>query len=173
MRSECYSFRQVNTPSKYAGPLADYVLEHGIAAASLRPMAKMAGTSDRMLIYHYGSKSGVMEAALNEIARRNFETLEAALPPQPLPAQQLLGFLGVIAESGAFDQTYAVFFELAALALRGDEMAKSVGLSVALHFKGWIEARITEPERALELLGAVEGWGLLNALGLDVPFPTG
>ena len=36
--------------------LAEHVLKNGLNNASLRPMAKAAGTSDRMLIYHFGSK---------------------------------------------------------------------------------------------------------------------
>ena len=31
------------------GKLADHVLAHGLSASSLRPLAKAAGTSDRML----------------------------------------------------------------------------------------------------------------------------
>ncbi|MEM9600807.1 MAG: TetR/AcrR family transcriptional regulator [Pseudomonadota bacterium] len=158
---------------KYTDALADFVLAHGIGAASLRPMAKAAGTSDRMLVYHYGSKAGVLEAALNEIAQRNMQALEAALPPKPLPAERLMSVLGMVAQSGQFDPVYAVFFELSALALRGDESAKAIGHSVATHFLNWTALRLTEPERAPELLAAVEGWGMLNGLGLDVPFPNG
>ncbi|MFZ9395925.1 MAG: TetR family transcriptional regulator, partial [Erythrobacter sp.] len=36
--------------------LAAHVLAHGLAGASLRPLARAAGTSARMLIYHFGSK---------------------------------------------------------------------------------------------------------------------
>ena len=36
--------------------LAAYVLEHGLAGLSLRPLAAAAGTSDRMLLYHFASK---------------------------------------------------------------------------------------------------------------------
>lgn len=158
---------------KYTDALADYVLRHGIATASLRPMAKAAGTSDRMLVYHYGSKAGVMEAALTEIARRNVQSLEAALPPVPLPAKDLMAALGMVAQSGVFDQVFAVFFELAAMSLRGDEAAKAIGHPAVAHFMDWTKARLTDPERAPELLGAVEGWGVLKGLGLDVPFPTG
>ena len=158
---------------KYTDALADYVLANGIAGSSLRPLAKSAGTSDRMLVYHYGSKAGVMEAALREIAQRNMAALEAALPPIPLPADQLMPMIGAAMESGMFSQSIAVFLELASSALRGDAMAKEVGQSIAYHFRDWIAARVTEPDRALELLAAVEGWGVLNALGLDVPFPTG
>lgn len=164
---------QVTEKLKYTDALADFVLAHGVSAASLRPMAKAAGTSDRMLVYHYGSKAGVIEAALREIATRNMQDLEAALPPKPLPAKDLMAVLGMVAQSGQFDPVYAVFFELAALALRGDESAKSIGHAVATHFLDWTRLRLTEPERAPELLAAVEGWGMLNGLGLDVPFPSG
>lgn len=158
---------------KYTDALADYVLANGIAASSLRPLAKSAGTSDRMLVYHYGSKAGVLEAALREIAERNMAALEAALPPIPLPAEQLMPMIGAAMESGMFSQSIAVFLELASKALRGDAVAKEVGQSIAHHFRDWIAARLTEPDRALDLLAAIEGWGVLNALGLDVPFPTG
>lgn len=163
----------MNEKVKYTDALADHVLANGIAGSSLRPLAKSAGTSDRMLVYHYGSKAGVMQAALEEIATRNMTALEAALPPVPLPAVQLMQMLGVAMESGLFDQPIAVFLELASNALRGDETAKTIGQRIAYHFRDWIAARLTEPDRALELLASIEGWGVLNALGLDVPFPSG
>ena len=33
----------------------DHALEHGLIGLSLRPLAAAIGTSDRMLIYHFGS----------------------------------------------------------------------------------------------------------------------
>jgi AcrR family transcriptional regulator len=33
--------------------LTDYVLAEGLSAASLRPLAKAAGTSDRLLLYYF------------------------------------------------------------------------------------------------------------------------
>lgn len=159
--------------AKYTGPLADYVLAHGVAGSSLRPMAKAAGTSDRMLVYHYESKAGVMKAALAEIALRNSATLDNALPPSPLPAKQLMPMIGMAMSSALFHQSIAVFLELAALSLRGDETAKVIGFEIASHFRDWLAARLTEPERAEELLAAIEGWAILNAVGLDVSFPSG
>ena len=44
--------------------LAAYVLENGLADVSLRPLAKAAGTSDRMLLYHFGSKEELVAALL-------------------------------------------------------------------------------------------------------------
>ncbi|MGH3330798.1 MAG: TetR/AcrR family transcriptional regulator, partial [Nocardioidaceae bacterium] len=38
----------------------DYVLGYGIAGLSLRPLAAALGTSDRMLVYHFGSKDALV-----------------------------------------------------------------------------------------------------------------
>jgi len=43
--------------------LAAHVLTHGLGQASLRPLARAAGTSDRMLLYHFGSKEALMADA--------------------------------------------------------------------------------------------------------------
>ncbi len=48
--------------------LGAYVLENGLAGASLRPLARAAGTSDRMLIYHLGTKERMVEAVIAHIA---------------------------------------------------------------------------------------------------------
>lgn len=178
MCSDCYNARQVtdsnkHNAAKYTGPLADYVLAHGVAGSSLRPMAKAAGTSDRMLVYHYGSKAGVMEAALNEVARRDKETMDAMLPAAPLPAHQLMPMIGSVMKTGAFNPSIAVLLELTALAMRGDATAQKIAHTIATDFHDWLAARLTEPDRALELLAAVEGWGVLTGCGLDVSFPSG
>jgi AcrR family transcriptional regulator len=50
--------------------MADYLLGSGVAKASLRPAAAAAGTSARMLLYHFSSKEELMVAALREVRRR-------------------------------------------------------------------------------------------------------
>lgn len=52
----------------------DYVLEHGLAGLSLRPLAAALGTSTRMLLYDFGSKEQLISAILTEARHR-----EAAL----------------------------------------------------------------------------------------------
>ena len=173
MRSGRYIACQVDTKSKYADALAGYVLQHGVAGASLRPMAKAAGTSDRMLVYHFGSKAGVLESALDVIVERNIAQLDGSLPAEPMPADSLLPLIGMAMQTDLSRQSLAVFLELAAMALRDDAMARGVGHRIAAHFHGWLQARLTEPGRAGELLCSIEGWGLLAAVGLDLPFPNG
>lgn len=41
-----------------------YVLERGLIGLSLRPMAAAIGTSDRMLIYHFGTKDRLVSAVI-------------------------------------------------------------------------------------------------------------
>jgi AcrR family transcriptional regulator len=67
-------------PTRSAAVLAraaDYVLEHGLAGLSLRPLAKALGTSTRMLLYDFGSKERLIHEILAEIRRREAGLLEA------------------------------------------------------------------------------------------------
>lgn len=44
----------------------DYCLTHGLSELSLRPIALHIGTSARLLIYHFGSRDGLISAVMNE-----------------------------------------------------------------------------------------------------------
>ena len=66
----------------------EYVLEHGLVDLSLRPLAAALGTSDRMLIYHFGSKERLVSAVLALAQSR----LGAAIAP-PGPSVRTLGAL--------------------------------------------------------------------------------
>jgi AcrR family transcriptional regulator len=50
--------------------VAAYVLKHGLAELSLRPLALAVGSSPRMLLYHFGSKEGMVTAVLRAIRER-------------------------------------------------------------------------------------------------------
>lgn len=47
-----------------------YLLEHGLAHVSLRPMAAQIGTSARILIFHFTSKEGLLQEVMEELHRR-------------------------------------------------------------------------------------------------------
>ena len=51
-----------------------YVTEHGFSDLSLREVAAAIGTSHRMLIYHFGSREGLLVAVVQavEAAQRGF-----------------------------------------------------------------------------------------------------
>jgi AcrR family transcriptional regulator len=52
------------------GKALDYCLAHGVAGLSLRPLALQIGTSARLLIYHFGSRDGLIGAVMDEAQRR-------------------------------------------------------------------------------------------------------
>jgi AcrR family transcriptional regulator len=48
----------------------DHALDKGIVDLSLREIAAAIGTSHRMLIYHFGSRQGLLVAVVREVERR-------------------------------------------------------------------------------------------------------
>jgi AcrR family transcriptional regulator len=53
--------------------LVGYVLERGIADLSLRPVAEALGVSTYSLVYHFGSKEGVIAAVMARVEQRERE----------------------------------------------------------------------------------------------------
>ena len=74
------SVRQ-DTKTRLLSGATHWLLNHGTQTFSLRLVARDLNTSARMLVYHFGSKTGLLEAVLAEIARRwmlGVQRLEAA-----------------------------------------------------------------------------------------------
>src|SRR3954463_14763695 len=66
----------------------DHALEHGLPDR-LRPLATAAGTSERMLIYHFGTRDGLLREVLGQARRRQVEAFTDLLrlrPGEPYPA---------------------------------------------------------------------------------------
>jgi AcrR family transcriptional regulator len=62
---------------------ADYLLERGQVAVSLRDLAAAVGVSPRMLVHHFGSREELISCALREARSRQRRVFEARLAPQP------------------------------------------------------------------------------------------
>jgi AcrR family transcriptional regulator len=58
---------------------AAYLLKHGVAGMSLRPMAAAIGTSARLLIYHFGTKERLLIEAMGVIRVQARAGVEAML----------------------------------------------------------------------------------------------
>jgi AcrR family transcriptional regulator len=57
--------------------VTDYVLEHGLIGLTLRPLAAAIGTSDRMLIYHFGSRDALVSAVVARSTERAITEVDA------------------------------------------------------------------------------------------------
>lgn len=60
----------------------DYVLTNGLIGLTLRPLAAAIGTSDRMLIYHFGSHDALVTAVVAHASDRS-TALVSDLPVAP------------------------------------------------------------------------------------------
>ena len=57
------------------GAAIEYVAAHGVADLSLRRLATAIGTSHRMLIYHFGSKEGLLIAVIRAVEEQQRQML--------------------------------------------------------------------------------------------------
>ena len=102
--------------------LVDRLLEHaasnGFSDSSLRELASAVGTSHRMLIYHFGSRDGVIAAVVERMEtnqRTELESLaEEATTPTDLIARQWAHL-----SDPAIAPFVRLFFEIAAHAMFG------------------------------------------------------
>ena len=56
-----------DTRGRLLAAAMEHVAEHGVAGLTLRGLAPAVGTSHRMLIYHVGSKAGLLAAIVREV----------------------------------------------------------------------------------------------------------
>lgn len=102
-----------------------YVVTCGGEAPSLRRIAEGIGTSHRMLIYHFGSKQGLLAAIVDHIQQGQFQTLEDLMNRADLtPVQQAQHFWAVLTQDVA--KVGPLVFELAAASMRGEQYATEV-----------------------------------------------
>ncbi len=103
----------------------DYVARHGIGELTLRQLAQALGTSHRMLVYHFGSKEGL----LTEVVRR-FEAGQRAFTAQLTadqgtpPLEQARRIWAALADP-AMAPRERLFFEVYAQALLGRPHTKA------------------------------------------------
>ena len=122
------------TASQARDRLLDAAVEHalttGIVDLSLREIAAGIGTSHRMLIYHFGSREGLLVAVVREVERRE---------------RQALTGTGVLSRADAL----RLWGRLADPGLRAQER---------LFFEIYSHALLTRPGTEGFLEEALEGW---------------
>ncbi|MEO1045492.1 MAG: TetR family transcriptional regulator [Pseudomonadota bacterium] len=153
--------------------MADFVLQNGLTAASLRPLAKAAGTSDRMLLYYFPDKDALMAAILERVADRMVAMLDAIADSEPMPPDALLAALMPLLSSDLAWPFMRIWIALASEGAHGDANAHIVGKRLGEKFLLWGKERLagadeeTRHKAACRLLVMIEGQVLLKALGLE------
>ncbi|MEX0286809.1 MAG: TetR/AcrR family transcriptional regulator [Paracoccaceae bacterium] len=151
--------------------LAAHALEHGITGLSLRPLARAAGTSDRMLIYHFGNKEQLIADLLAFIAADLTQNLTTALPPGPSTSRvACLTEVAGLMRNPAMRPYTQLWFDILAEAARGQSAHAQTSAAIMAGFVGWIRSRLPaddpDPEGcAAHLLVLVEGMVMMDAAG--------
>ncbi len=95
----------------------DHVAAHGIGDLSLRQLAAAIGTSHRMLVYHFGSKEGLLVEVVRAVEARQRQAL-ADLDDGSPPAEQARRMWRRLADPSMWPLE-RLFFELYGQALQG------------------------------------------------------
>ena len=97
-----------------------YVLTHGLGDLALRPLAKALQTNARMLIYHFGSREGLMRDILaglrDQESARVARWMKSARKPRTMP--EFLRWYWRRVSAPQARSAIRLVFELYALALR-------------------------------------------------------
>ncbi len=158
----------------------DYLLQHGISGLSLRPLAKALGTSDRMVLYHFGSKDHLVNEAVAAIVDRLTSDLGTALGAEAaVSPEKFVKAIWRVFAGQEQRQAISLLFEIDALAIRHGspyaETAQALNavwmnlITGALESFGHDRSAIKRlsPSIAAELLGLV-----LTALTTDGSAPN-
>lgn len=97
----------------------DHVAEHGIGDLSLRGLAAALGTSHRMLIHHFGSKDGLWVAIVQEVERRQRDSIAELAPADLATLGDALRAWWTHISDPALWARERLFFELYGRALQG------------------------------------------------------
>lgn len=148
--------------------MADFVLAHGLAAASLRPLAAAAGISDRMLIYYFTDKARALDAAFARVMTR----LQTALATRRLPAAQPIGrlrgkLIAVLLDADLWPYLQ-LWLEVTALAARGDPVQRERGLAIRSLLEAWVQDQLLadDPNPRARLMAMIQSVAQQHALGL-------
>jgi AcrR family transcriptional regulator len=146
--------------------MADHVLSEGLGAATLRPLAAAAGTSDRMLLYYFADQDEVLTATLERISARMVAQLDGAVPAEPrLPFSVLLEKVWAALESERLQPFMHIWLDLASGAARGLQPHRDIAGAIADGFLAWTAARLEHESDAPRFMATFEGLYLLKAIG--------
>jgi AcrR family transcriptional regulator len=148
--------------------LADVVLAEGLDALSLRPAAARLGTSDRMLLYYYGSKAILVDDVLACIAERFAAYLKSTTKGARIPPQNMVGHTANAMATEEGRPFVQFWLEVAARAARNDPVYTDIAIAIGEFWTEWIvrsvhfPAGVTPRNAAAMMLAIVNGITLLD-----------
>jgi AcrR family transcriptional regulator len=163
--------KSISTKWAMLEAMAAHVLANGLNTASLRPLAKAAGTSDRMLLYHFDSKERLIGELLLFLAAQLAETLDGALPSlRAASVRACIAEIVALLRQEPFRGYMRLWLEIVSAAGQGSPNHASAGSRVIAGYLDWLEKRLPEgtPDArrtACLMLTFLEGTLVMDAVG--------
>ena len=147
-----------------------YVLENGVTTLSLRPLAAALGTSDRMLLYYFGTREALVGAVLDRVAEQLRDLLVAVLPDEPQPPAQVLAAAPRAVGDPSARRPLALWLQVVGYAATGEPAFAAVAARVVEEWTTWLAGHVdAPPERrraaAAALIAVIDGLVVLDASG--------
>ena len=123
-------------------PLAavvDHLAAEGLSDQSLRRIAEAVGTSHRMLLYHFGSRDGLLLAVAREVEARTPGQLGRCRVAGTGSTDDVVRRMWAHVADPAFGDLERLFFALYARALQGDPAARPL---LEGDIESWVEANV-------------------------------
>lgn len=95
--------------------VVEYAAAQGIAGKSLREIAAGVGTSHRMVLYHFGSREGLLAAIVSDMEQRQRELLSSLAASSRTP-RELMTALWAELSSPRLRPFVRLFFEVVGIA---------------------------------------------------------
>ena len=125
--------------------MAAHVRHTGLAGASLRPLARAAGTSDRMLIYHFGTKAKLIAALLDRLASEMLGAMNAILPATPAESDAALAAeIIALFRTPTFQPYRRIWLDILSGAASNDKVHRDIARRILAGQVDWIIARLPE-----------------------------
>ena len=101
----------------------DHVAQHGVGDLSLRGLAAALGTSHRMLIYHFGSREGLLIEVIRTVEAQQRAALATLLLDEDAPPAETMRRMWKRVADPSLWPNERLFFEVYAQALQGSPHA--------------------------------------------------
>src|SRR3954451_1590572 len=120
--SQARSSAEPDARERLVAAAMEHVATHGVGDLSLRGLAAALGTSHRMLIYHFGSREGLLVAVIRAVEAQQRAALAGMLLDKP-PGETTRRLWRGLADPAMWPHE-RLFFEVYVQALQGHEHAR-------------------------------------------------
>lgn len=148
----------------------ELALAEGVGSLTFGRLAKRMGTSDRVVVYYFPSKSTLVSEVLVEIGNQLQAALAQAFTEPAAGHQQLAKAAYRVLARDDHDAVFAVYFEALGLAAAGVQPFRDLAAALVDAWVGWLSGffRGTEKHRRAQAeatLALIDGVLLMRQVG--------